>query len=151
MLTEKVFVTAKTFKGDEEVCIHIEKNYLEGPKGLCPTTKCGVKLSLGQWKLLERNMDRIDETLSEIREGKDINFSLHLGANVYVKMNPKFVGVNIRHWWWCKGTNSLNPTRKGVFLVPLEWDILTECSKDIEQAIPELEYAKMYIPGKESS
>jgi hypothetical protein len=141
MLSDQVIVTATTFRKDEDVCIHI-RNYDRGPKGLYPT-KYGVKLTLGQWKLLERNMCIIDETLADIKEGTDTSLSIHLGSNVYVKVNTEYDGVNIRHWWWCKDSESVKPTRKGVYLLPKQWDILTKCFNDIEQAIPELKQVEL--------
>jgi hypothetical protein len=141
MLTEQVFVIAKTFKGDEDVFIHI-RNYDIGPKGLRPSER-GVKLSLEHWKHLECKMNIIDETLSDIQEGRNTHFSVHLGSNIYIEVDTEFGGVDIRHWYWCKDSASVKPTRRGIFLLPEQWNILVSCCKDIEEAIPELEHIEL--------
>ena len=121
--------------------IHI-RNYDIGPKGLCPTER-GVKLSLEHWKNLERNMYIIDENLSDIKEGRNTHFSKHLGSNIYVEVDTEFEGVDIRQWYWCKDSATVKPTRRGIFLDPIRWGILTSRCKDIERAIPGLEYIEL--------
>jgi hypothetical protein len=137
MLSDQIILTATTFMKDEVECIHI-RHYDRGIKGLYPI-KCGVKLTLGQWKLLERNMCIIVDTLADIKEGADVgtdaSLSIHLGSNVYVKVNTEYDGVNIRQWRWCADSESMKPTRKGIYLLPKQWGILKTCFSDIEEAI----------------
>ena len=88
-------------------------------------------------------MEFINEILTDIKDGKDSSCSLHLGSNIYVEVNTEFDGVNIRHWHWCEDSECLKPTRKGVYLTPVQWDKLTLCCMYLEYAIPELEFTKL--------
>jgi hypothetical protein len=125
MLSEQVFVTAKTLRGDDDVCIYI-RNYNRTPKGLlCSGKLLGVKLSLGQWKQLIGNMKNIGEALVDIKKGRDTSYMEQLGSDTYVRVNTGFVGVTIRHWR--RNKNNLIPTKRAVSLDPLQWNLLTTC------------------------
>jgi hypothetical protein len=58
------------------------------------STKKGIRLTLGRWKMVAESTEKIDEALSE-----GSAFSLHLGGNIYYKVAENNVCVNIRQYW----------------------------------------------------
>jgi hypothetical protein len=116
VLTERVILTvktSKTYRSDEEVFIHI-RNYDKNHRH-------EVKMSLGQWKHLERVMWRIDQVLDDVENGKNITphfrCRYHIGGEINVSVfDDEFEGVNIRHWRW--NAHDVFPTRRRVTLLP---------------------------------
>ncbi|XP_046381433.2 uncharacterized protein LOC124152515 [Haliotis rufescens] len=131
-----VFVTAKTWKGDE---LHIHIRKYENDKERSFPTERGIKINLMQWLELKTGASHVDETISLLKQRKDKKIFYHLGANTYVQVDTKFAGVDIRHWWWCCEDKVVKPSKKGIFLRLDQWEKLKECFGVMVDYVPELE------------
>ena len=130
-----VFVMAKPWKGN--VLIHIRKYDTEN--GRTFPTRLGVTLQLRQWMDLKAHSKEIDESIMTLKQGKEVKLFTHLGSNLYVSVDHRFPGVNVRQWWWCKEVNAVKPSRnKGIFLRVEQWEQLKDTFLVMEDFVPEL-------------
>ena len=107
-----VYVMANEWNGD--ITIHIRK--YDSDKGKTFPTKRGIALTLKHWIELSIYIDKIEESIAALKDTKDYKLFQHIGANVHVSVDKNIIGVDIRQWWWCEESQSMKPSRKGIFL-----------------------------------
>jgi hypothetical protein len=129
---QHVYVVASEWKGD--IAIHIRK--YDSDKGKTFPTKRGITLTLKHWVELCTYKSEIDETITALKQGKDVKLFHHLGANVHISVDKNIAGVDIRQWWWCVDT--VKPSRKGIFLSLQQWEKLKDCFTVMCDFVPEL-------------
>ena len=129
---QHVYVVASVWKGD--IAIHIRK--FDSDKGKTFPTKRGIALTLKHWVELSSCTSQVDETISDLKERKDVNLFHHIGANMYVSVDKNIAGVDIRQWWDCN--DDVKPSRKGIFLSLQQWEKLKGCLEIMIDFVPEL-------------
>jgi hypothetical protein len=56
-------------------------------------------------------------------------------------VDKNIIGVDIRQWWWCKESQSMKPSRKGIFLSLSQWEKLKDTFEIMNDFVPELKDA----------
>jgi len=135
---------------DGEWNIHI-RQYEWSATGMLYPTKVGIVLSLVRWAEILCHLKTIEETMSEIREGKTVKMFTHLGGNIYMSVGSPYHVVDIRQWWIPDGKEDLKPTRKGIALKFKEWQSLMKCVDELAKEIPEIEQTKPCSFGTDHS
>jgi hypothetical protein len=95
-------------------------------------------LPLRRWNQLVSNLEELERTISEHKNGRDVHFELHLGGNNYVNVNSGFEIVSLREYSMSEGGNHLQPTRIGIALKFEEFERLASLVPEIERLAPEL-------------
>lgn len=66
------------------------------------------------------NENMVTDSLHEILNIEEVSICLHLGGNVFLKMNSPNKVVDIRQWWIPDAEQDFKHTRKGIALKPDE-------------------------------
>jgi len=93
-----------------------------------------------RWKELEYSLDKIEEAISEVRQGKDVAHKAHSGGNVYVSVSKQYLVINVRHFWKPKDSKIVQATRKGVTLKFDQFEKLKSAVEIMPDFIPELKH-----------
>ena len=128
-------VSVTEWKGEKK--IHFRRFTLEN--GRKRSTKDGITLTIRRWKELISNKEAVNQALQDIVNESDVNLSIHLGGNWYVRVNSKYPGVSIRRFWFKMESEELLPSRNGVHLHKEQWENVMLHLKTINSALPELE------------
>ncbi|KAK6179470.1 hypothetical protein SNE40_011822 [Patella caerulea] len=110
----------------EDVCYHL-RLYGYGFKGDRYPTPNGIMFFEQQWQTLMNTVSEIDEYLQK----NIVKKSVPIGNDVYVTIDNKYPGVNIRKFWWCEEERMPKPTRKGVHLNLKQWEALKVSFKEL--------------------
>ena len=94
-------------------------------------TKKGISLTLMRWKNWVNYVEHVDRAL----EDKEA-YRGHLGGNVYCTSGEGSKCVDLRQYW--KPEETVVPTKKGLCLRPLEYDVLKQLIPEIINTLPEL-------------
>ena len=70
-------------------------------------------------------------------EDRETNYKSHLGGNVYCTITEGSACMDIRQYW--KRQEEVIPTKKGLYLRPLEYIAVKELLTEIGRALPELD------------
>ena len=95
-------------------------------------TKKGISLTLMQWKNWVDYLEYADQAWTEKQ-----NYKSHLGGNVYCTITEGSACMDIRQYW--KPQEEVIPTKKGLYLRPLEYIAVKELLTEIGRALPELD------------
>ena len=134
------FLVASKWNGQKRISLREYQSY-EGGCKLYPTKK-GVSLTVENWLDLKMIFDDVTTALTDAIDGnKEVNFTHHIGGNVYVTISTQWPTVNIRKWWIPENGDKVIPTRKGINLTSAEWDMIKKISKTLHIVVPELAYA----------
>lgn len=110
-------------------------------------TKKGVCLTPGRLRALMEIFDDIDEQLKQQKSDasykvQSSSYKSHLGAGIYVTVDTKFSGVDLRRYWVPEGQLSIVPTKNGLYLPSSQWSSLKEKLGELLIARPELSIAE---------
>lgn len=97
-------------------------------------TKKGISLNQNLFKTFSLALDMIDTALSKKEE---LNY--HIGSNVFCMIQQGNPCVNIRQYWRPPGKETLVPTKRGLWLRPVEYRALKSHLAEKEKVIPELQ------------
>ena len=89
-------------------------------------------LTLMRWKNWVDYLEYADQARTEKQ-----NYKSHLGGNVYCTITEGSACMDIRQYW--KPQEEVIPTKKGLYLRPLEYIAVQELLTEIGRALPELE------------
>ncbi|KAK3082482.1 hypothetical protein FSP39_015866 [Pinctada imbricata] len=94
------------------------------PNGEICLTK-GQTLTPSRWRILNDNIQEIDDAVKELREGKRVRKMIHLGGNVRLSVQSPYKCVNIRQFVY--GENAYNKgtliaTSFGLSLKLAQWE-----------------------------
>lgn len=90
-------------------------------------TKTGTWLTPTRWTNLTRNMPLIDVDVIRSKSNQlDTMQQYHIGGPVFVTIDPRFPGVDIRAFYLPFGQTTPQATKKGVFLKFAQWEKLCE-------------------------
>ena len=95
-------------------------------------TKKGISLTLMRWKNWVDYLEYADQARTEKQ-----NYMSHLGGNVYCTITEGSACMDIRQYW--KRQEEVIPTKKGLYLRPLEYIAVKELLTEIGRALPELD------------
>ena len=95
-------------------------------------TKKGISLTLMRWKNWVDYLEYADQARTEKQ-----NYKSHLGGNVYCTITEGSACMDIRQYW--KPQEEVIPTKKGLYLRPLEYIAVKELLTEIGRALPELD------------
>ena len=95
-------------------------------------TKKGISLTLMRWKNWLDYLEYADQARTEKQ-----NYKSHLGGNVYCTITEGSTCMDIRQYW--KPQEEVIPTKKGLYLRPLEYIAVKELLTEIGRALPELD------------
>ncbi len=133
------YLVVSEWKGQTRINLREYISY-EGSDTLYPTKK-GVCLTLENWMDLKMIIDDIAKELSQLNGSEEVNYSQHIGSNVYVTVATQWPNVDIRQWWLPEGNEEVVPTKKGLSLRPVEWEKLVKLAETLHKVVPELAYA----------
>ena len=95
-------------------------------------TKEGISLTLMRWKNWVDYLEYADQARTEKQ-----NYKSHLGGNVYCTITEGSACMDIRQYW--KPQEEVIPTKKGLYVRPLEYIAVKELLTEIGRALPELD------------
>ena len=95
-------------------------------------TKKGISLTLMRWKNWVDYLEYADQARTEKQ-----NYKSHLGGNVYCTITEGSTCMDIRQYW--KPQEEVIPTKKGLYLRPLEYIAAKELLTEIGRVLPELD------------
>ena len=95
-------------------------------------TKKGISLTLMRWKNWVDYLEYADQARTENQ-----NYKSHLGGNVYCTITEGITCMDIRQYW--KPQEEVIPTKKGLYLRPLEYIAVKELLTEIGRVLPELD------------
>ena len=95
-------------------------------------TKKGISLTLMRWKNWVDYLEYADQARTEKQ-----NYKSHLGGNVYCTITEGITCMDIRQYW--KPQEEVIPTKKGLYLRPLEYIAVKELLTEIGMVLPELD------------
>ena len=102
-----------------------------------PTIK-GVSLPSLRWVSLVYMAPAVADAIKKVKEkGREVNFELHIGGNVYITVTSPYWLVDIRQRF-VDSEGNLRPTRRGIKLRFAEWKALTETFEEVKDAAPEV-------------
>ena len=96
------------------------------------STKKGISLTLMRWKNRVGYLEYVDQARTEKQ-----NYKSHLEGNVYCTITEGSACMDIRQYW--KPQEEVIPTKKGLYLRPLEYFAVKELITEIGLALPELD------------
>jgi len=132
------------FNGKE--LIHIREYQSENGKEY--PTKKGACLTPGRLRELWGRISDIDAVLQQLElkstedaivgDGEPV-YKEHLGGGLYVSINEKFCGVDLRRYWMPPAQNiRIQPTRSGIYLPISQWRALKAKLNELLATYPEL-------------
>ena len=110
--------------------------------------KTGLYFTPSRLRALTNKIKQIDEMLrqrSTIRIPKiyrvnreDVVYKAHVGTGVYVSVDKKFNGVDLRRHYVPDGQISVVPTKEGIYMLTSQWNSFKQSLNDLLYAHPEL-------------
>jgi hypothetical protein len=123
-LGDSYYLIAQDFNGS--MLIHLRYYKRRDDKEF--PTKLGIALDLEKWKkIVDCNIEEIDENVEKMQSGQEVFWKKHLGENVYISMDSGYPCVNIRKWSMPEGEHEIRATRKGCALNFSQWQKLKDC------------------------
>ncbi len=135
---ERYLVVSK-WKGQTVINVREYQSYVGSDK-LYPTKK-GIALTVENWLDLKMAFDDINKELVKVSAKEKVDFSQHIGRNIRASVLTDWPGVDIRQWWLPENAEKVVPTKKGIRLIPEEWEKLTKLAETLHRVLPELAYA----------
>ena len=86
-------------------------------------TKFGIALNLSRFKNLLMCMDSLNNNFAEVVKGRDVDFEMHLGGNIYTYVKSPFTCVQIRAKY-SKDGDMRYSYFKGISLKQDQWNSL---------------------------
>jgi len=145
------FVTVNEYNG--QTYVHFRQYECNEAKGTTFATPKGCSLTPDAFALLVINTPLIDKAVErmEIDGNLPQPLKVHLGNNVYCKIENDYKCVDIRHYFQPEGESKVVPTKKGLSLTFNEWKIfrdnidrLKNLSAELNNACNHREYYKNY-------
>ena len=109
----------------------IQWGYSESTVGYSEDKK-GISLTLMRWKNWVDYLEYADQARTEKQ-----NYKSHLGGNIYCTITEGSACMDIRQYW--KPQEEVIPTKKGLYLRPLEYIAVKELLTEIGRVLPELD------------
>ena len=128
-------VTAVYFKGEPLVDI---SRWVQPPEGGWKITKKGITMPLVRWVQLLARENYINNLLQDIKSGAMVDEKLHLGGPLMLKLCSPFWTLHLRQYYKDKKSGTIMPTRRGIVLNHLEWDVLLQQVTRIQEKMPEI-------------
>jgi hypothetical protein len=100
-----------------------------------------ISLSLPRFAKLMASREEIDSMVSATKTNPRVDYSKHVGGNIFVSITSKYHTVDIRQFT-CEDSQ-FKATRVGVALHFAEWYFLKQTYKYVVQEIPELQDIKL--------
>ena len=130
---------------NEQDLVHVREYATLGDQSY--PTKKGVCFTPGRLRVLLDSSEEIDEQLkqqnaNEPYKVQQSSYKKHLGAGVYVAVDNKFDGVDLRRYWMPEGKSEAIPTKNGIYLPSAQWTALKEKLADLMISKPELSIAE---------
>ena len=114
-------------------------------------TKKGVCLTPGRLRALRRNIEPIDNLLSQLEMGVSYNvpagrdeplFKAHLGGAIFMTVSENYYGVNLRRYFQPAAQNIVTlPTKNGIYLTGVQWNAFKVKLDQLYAEYPELDKA----------
>ena len=132
---------------NERDLVHV-REYALSEEGQTYPTKKGVCLTPTRLKALTNNIEDIDEHLKQLNADaiykvQQEQYKVHLGGGIYVSVDAKFSGVDLRRYWMPETQGSVVPTKSGIYLTSAQWSALKGKIDELLSAHPELGRAEI--------
>ena len=131
---------------NDQALIHICEYTVMGDQDIL--TKGGLCLTPSGLRVLRNKIGEIDELLwrqniSRVHrmykiELGDVAYRAHLGAGVYVSVDKKFSGVDLRRHWLPEGQLAVAPTKEGINMPTPQWNSFKQKLNDLLSVHSEL-------------
>lgn len=133
------FVTWTNFNGREFV--HVRE--FETIDNKLYPTKIGVSFTASRLKTFTNRFEEIDEQLKQMSADvsykvRQSRYKAHLGAGIYVSVDTKFNGVDLRRHWLPTNQFTPVPTKNGIYIQASQWNSLKEILKSLQGFHPDL-------------
>lgn len=136
---------------NSQLYIHIREFFMV--KDVEMPTKRGVALNMDTLKMLRSNFQGVDNTLRQLEMGATSEivhedgtvYREHLGAAIYLTINKRMGGVDIRKFYKPQNSLSIAATKTGIFIPKSQWTVLKDRINELYNKYPKLDYIDMCI------
>ncbi len=149
MFAPKRYLVFSHFDNTEQIHIReYEMKEMRNGMGQCEyPTKKGVCFTPTRLRVLRNLVDEIDENLVRRQRGETVDYKKHVGTGIYATVG-EYIGVDLRRYWIPEGQPSIAPTKRGIFLPPVQWNMLKEKLNELLAAHPNLAEAEAVLSPK---
>ena len=135
---------------NDQVLIHVCEYTVMENQNLLSTA--GLCFTPGRLRAFRNKIHEIDELLwrqnlsrvprmYRVEQG-DVVYRAHLGAGVYVSVDKKYNGVDLRRHWVPEGQQAVFPTKEGIYMPVPQWNSFKENLNNLLSVHPELFHAQ---------
>ena len=90
-----------------------------------------------RWAEFRSQMKEIDEAAQNARNDKQVSLRIHYGGGWYASVNTTVPCVDLRRWYLTR-KNEVRPTKVGIALTYMQWDLLKLTASMIETEVPDM-------------